>query len=212
MYIIGLTGGIASGKNYIAELFEKKGCYVLDADKIAHDVMMPDGEAYHDLLRAFGGEILNENLFVDRAVLRRIVTDDPSKLTLLETIIHPVIEKKSRELIKNIARKDSSAIVIYHAPLLLEQGRTKAYDAIIVIWCSRKTQLERLKARGYPPYTEALKLMNYQMPFEEKQKYADYIIDNDSTCENAQAEVNRVFDLINLVNKAEKLNKEYEEL
>ena len=195
---IGLTGGIASGKNYIASLFEQKGCHILDADEVSRLVIEPGGLAYDKVIAAFGSDITGPDGQIDRKALRTLVVNNPDRLRQLESIIHPAVSEYFRKWSGEILGKDSKAIVIYHAPLLIEAEAYKQFDAVILIYASEKTQFKRLKERGYPPYEDALKLMQSQMPYAEKLKYASYVIDNDSSQENACKEVDRIYNLLQI--------------
>ncbi len=208
MINVGLTGGMASGKNFIAGLFEKKGCYTVDADEISREVMCPDGAAFAAIVKAFGREILTDAGEINRASLRGIVTQFSEKRRLLESIVHPAVIERSKTRIKEIAAKDNNAIIINHAPLLLESPFVKNKNNIIVlVWCSPETQKARLLKRGYPPYEEGLKLMEAQMPYKEKLEYAHHVINNDGTPEEAQIEVERVYNLLKTFEYTEKLNR-----
>jgi len=208
MINVGLTGGIASGKNFIAGLFKKKGCYVLDADDVSREVMKPYGEAYQNVIDAFGQAILTGDGLINRGALREIITKSDEKRILLESIVHPSITTRSKRYIKEIAAKDNNAIVVNHAPLLLESHfAEKKNSIIIVIWCTPETQKKRLLKRGHPPYEEGVKFLGVQMPFEEKIKYAHHIINNNGTPEEAQAEVDRVYNLLRVFEYTERLNK-----
>ncbi|GAB7140141.1 dephospho-CoA kinase [Deferribacterales bacterium RsTz2092] len=190
--LIGLTGGMASGKNYIASLFEKRGCYIIDADNVARVIIAPDGSAYDAVIALFSSDILAEDI-IDRKKLREITANDPANLKKLNEIMHPAIKKYVKDEIARTYAKDSKAVIIYNAPLLIEATDLSLYDKIIVVYCDEETQLERLKSRGYPPYEEALKLLAQQMPFSDKRKYADYIINNSGSQEQAEKEVAQVW-------------------
>ncbi|MDR0454966.1 MAG: dephospho-CoA kinase, partial [Deferribacteraceae bacterium] len=109
MINVGLTGGMASGKNYIADLFEKKGCYILDADIISREVMMPGGDAYLPVVDAFGKEVLTEDGLINRGILRGIITESAESRVILESIVHPAVIARSKRYIKDIAEKDNGA-------------------------------------------------------------------------------------------------------
>jgi dephospho-CoA kinase len=198
---IGLTGGIASGKNFVASLFEKLGCYTLDADEASRAVMRPDGAAYPQVVAAFGESILSNSGEIDRSALRELVVADNAALKALEKIVHPAVAAYSDKFYRSIKGKDDKAIFIHHAPLLIEAGGIERYDAIILIYCPEETQLERLKARGYPPYSDGVKLMHAQMSYEDKLKHAHHVIDNSGTMEQTKAEVERVHALLQMLKK-----------
>jgi dephospho-CoA kinase len=241
MINIGLTGGMASGKNFIASVFEQLGCYTIDADILSRSAIAPGGIAARPLFDVFGNGILSgvsveEYINCDinagafqreyeslRAVLRKIVSNNPEKLKALEQIIHPAVAALYIEERKKILRKNSSAVIVYHAPLLIEvlphglmgaaaracipnrsdidsriglKPEVPPFDAIVLIWASRETVLKRLAARGHPPMDEALKLLDAQMSYEEKCRFADHIIDNNGDKETAHRDTERVYNLI----------------
>lgn len=207
MLKIGLTGGIASGKNFIASLFEKKGWHIIDSDAVSRIVMSPGGLAYKEIVHSFGAEIVLPDGTLDRVGLRAIVSCDPLRRKDLEQIVHPAIAAYSAEIVKEISRKRSDSVVLQHAPLIVETGGHEKLDILILIWCSPEVQKARLKARGYPPYEEALRLAASQLPYEEKLKYAHHVINNNGTEEEAEVEVERVYRLIGSMLQAEKVNR-----
>jgi dephospho-CoA kinase len=232
MLNIGLTGSMASGKNFVASIFEELGCYAIDADALSREVTAPGGAAAEELFAAFGDTILKgvgvdeyihakagdyQKEYADlRAALRGLVANDEKKRQLLESIVHPAVERLWTAKRKEIARKDSSAVIVYHAPLLIEaylKGENPAeltkdafksatgFDLIILIWASRETALERVIKRGHPPFDDAVKLLAAQLPYEEKLRFADHIIDNGGDEKNTRLDTLRVFNLIKLLQK-----------
>ncbi|MDR2885084.1 MAG: dephospho-CoA kinase [Deferribacteraceae bacterium] len=199
---IGLTGGIATGKNFVATLFADKGCYTLDADEVSRIVMRSDGAAYPHIVESFGESILATDGEIDRASLRKVVSSDIDKLHHLESIVHPAVAKYSDKFYRSIKGRDDKAIFVHHAPMLLEAGGASFYDVIVLIYCPKEVQLERLQKRGYPPYEDAIRLMNRQWSYEEKLKYAHHIIDNSGLMEETKAEVERVYNIIKLMRRA----------
>jgi dephospho-CoA kinase len=230
MINVGLTGGMASGKNFTASVFQELGCHVIDADALSKEAAAPGGAAAQEIFDAFGSSILKgitvdeyvnaqsgqfQNEYLElRSKLRKIVTIDPEKRELLEKIIHPAVDKLYAAKRKEIARKDSSSIIVYHAPLIVEtylknrpnlrKESFKAltpFDIIILVWVKRDIALKRLALRGHPPLEEAVKLMDAQLPFEEKARFADHIIDNNYDMEQTRMDVKRIFNLIKLLGK-----------
>jgi dephospho-CoA kinase len=201
---IGLTGGIASGKNFVAGLFAERGCYTIDADEVARIVMRPGEIAYLQIVEKFGQPILLPDGDIDRTALRSMIIADKSKKLLLESIVHPAVIQYIDKWYKTIKGTDDKAIAIHHAPLLLEAGGAKNHDVIVLVWCSEDTQKKRLAERGHPPYEDAIALMKSQMPAEEKLKYAHHVINNDGTPVDTAAEVDRVLNLIKMIRKAGK--------
>jgi dephospho-CoA kinase len=197
MYL-GLTGNIASGKSTVAKLFEELGCYTIDADEISKIVMSKSGEAYQPIIDYFGKNILTPDNDIDRAKLKEIVFSDREKLSILESIVHPAIKNYEKKKVSEIKGKNNSAIIITHAALIIEKDTYKRFDGVIVIYVSKEKQKERLLKRDKMTEELADKIINSQMPIEEKLKYADFIINNDSTFENLKKEVERIFENIQI--------------
>ncbi len=197
MYL-GLTGNIASGKSTVAKLFEELGCYTIDADEISKIVMSKSGEAYQPIIYYFGKNILTPDNDIDRAKLKEIVFSDKEKLSILESIVHPAIKNYEKKKVSEIKGKNNSAIIITHAALIIEKETYKRFDGVIVIYVSKEKQKKRLLKRDEMTEELADKIINSQMPIEEKLKYADFIINNDSTFENLKKEVERIFENIQI--------------
>jgi len=197
MYI-GMTGGIASGKNSIAKIFEELGCYTIDADLISKKVMIKDNNVYNDIVTAFGENILDKNKEVNRQTLKEIIFMDNEKRKLLESIVHPAIRGYESNIVSKIKSKDDKAIIISHAALLIETGSYKKFDALIVIYLDNETQLKRLIKRDNMDRKLGISIINSQMPTIEKLKYANFIIDNSGNIEQTREEVKRVYCLLNL--------------
>lgn len=195
MYL-GLTGNIASGKSTIAALFEKHGCYTIDADNISRIVMAPDGSAYPAIVEAFSHHILDDQQQINRAALKDIVFQDESKRKLLESIVHPAIHDYERKWVGSIKGKDDKAIIITHAALIIEKDSYKRFDSIIVINVNEQIQRSRLLKRDGMNPKLAEKIMNSQMPINEKLKYANFIIDNNGSIDDLAHEVERVMELL----------------
>ncbi len=203
---IALTGGIGSGKNYIADLFEELGCYSIDLDVISKTIYTKDSEVYKDIVEAFNGyNVLDENNEIDRKVLKDIVFKSDEKRLLLESITHKYIMAEDRRLANKIKSTDSKAIIITHAAVLIESGFYKGYDLTILIYTDIETQIKRVSSRDNLSVDVIKKIINAQMPYEEKLKYANMVIDNNSSDDkDIRAEVARVFKLIKLIEHGSK--------
>ncbi len=197
MYI-GLTGNIASGKSTAAKFFEELGCYTIDADEISKIVMSPGGEAYNQIIENFGNDILDENKLINRKTLKKIVFNDDEKKALLEKIVHPAIHNLEKKLVSEIKGKDDKAIIITHAALIIEKKTYKRFDKIIVIYVSKEKQLERLLKRDKITVELSEKIIDSQMPIEEKLKKADFIINNDYDLDNLRSEVERIYQTLTM--------------
>ena len=196
MLSVGLTGGIATGKTAVVAMLRELGCRVLEADKIAHQMIEPDGPAYEEVVREFGNGILTTEGLVDRRKLGAIVFADPARLVRLNAIVHPpVLEEQSRQLAA-IGQADPHAIAVVEAALLIEAGFDKKLEYIVVTWCTPEQQLERLTAgetgRGLS-VEQARQRIAAQMPVEEKRRRADTVIDCSGTLEHTRAQVIELF-------------------
>lgn len=177
MLLIGLTGGVATGKSTVAKLFKACGAEVIDADALARQVVQPGNPAWRDIVRLYGEQVLEPDRTLNRPALARIVFRDPRKLHALSGIIHPRVARQQSRLTRDIARKDPHAIVVYDVPLLFEAGVDKRVDRIVVVAADRETQITRLQRRNHLTRTEALRRIRSQMPLAQKVKRADYAID-----------------------------------
>ena len=204
---IGMTGGIGSGKNQVADIFNQLGFYTIDSDISSRKVMEKGEAAYEKIVSFFGSDILDENDNILRKKLGNIVFNDKAKLKTLENIVHPAIYEYEKKERSKIYGKDDKAVVITHAALIIESGSIDKYDALIVISCPDELQVERVMQRDNFSEEKARNIVSHQMPNEERLKYADFIIDNSSTLDDLYKEVKRVHNLITQINYGEKHNK-----
>lgn len=203
---IGMTGGIGSGKNQVADIFNQLGFYTIDSDISSRKVMEKGEAAYEKIVSFFGSDILDKNGSILRKKLGDIVFNDKAKLKTLENIVHPAIYEYERKERSKIYGKDDKAVVITHAALIIESGSIDKYDALIVISCPDELQVERVMQRDNFSEEKARNIVAHQMPNEERLKYADFIIDNSSTLDDLYNEVKRVHNLIMQINYGEKHN------
>jgi dephospho-CoA kinase len=196
MLRVGLTGGIATGKTTVVAMLRELGCRVLEADKIAHQMIVPGGAAYEEVVREFGRGILTAEALVDRRKLGAIVFADPKLLARLNAIVHPpVLEEQSRELAA-IEQADPYAIAVVEAALLIEAGFDKKLEYLVVTWCTPEQQLARLTQSGAGrglTIEQARQRIAAQMPIEEKRRRADEVIDCSGTLGHTRAEVIALF-------------------
>lgn len=186
--IIGLTGGIATGKSTVSAIFQEHGIPVVDADRIAHQLMKKDTEVYRDLVEAFGPEILGPSGEIAREKLGRIVFYDDTQLARLNRIVHPAVKRVMLEQVKQL-QSDGSNIIVLDVPLLFESGFDTLCDCTVVVYTEETIQLERLMKRNGISREEALARINAQMPLKEKVKRADVVIDNSFTLEKTKKQV-----------------------
>lgn len=181
MKVIGLTGGIASGKSTVSLLFRQKGAVIIDADIVARQILRPGTPAWSEVVEDFGEDILKDHENIDRKKLGKIVFADKEKLKILNEITHPRIVEEIRGQLESYRDKGSASVVVIDAALLLEVGLYTLVDEIWVVTIDEKTQLKRLMARDNLSLEEALARIKAQSPQREKIRYAHRIIDNSGT-------------------------------
>lgn len=195
MIHVGLTGGLASGKSVVGRELERLGCRVIRMDDLGHQVLAPDGEAYAPVVAAFGSGILEADGSINRRALGKLVFADPEKLKQLNSLVHPAILARARELAEQYARAHPEAIIVTEAAIMIETGSYKNYDRLIVAACRPEQQIERALARPNAlSRVEVLDRMSRQMPIEQKVKYADFVIDTSGTEESTLLQTRRVFE------------------
>jgi dephospho-CoA kinase len=191
MFIIGLTGGIATGKSTVVEMFRRKGAEIIDADRLAREVVEPDQPAWQEIVNWFGNAILLPNRQLDRVKLAELVFNDQQKMKILNSIIHPRVGSRILELTRKIEAENPDAVVIYDIPLLIEAGMQEMVDLIILVYAPRELQLERLRQRDSLSPEEAEQRLSAQLPIEEKKKYAHQVIDNSGSLVKTEQQVDR---------------------
>jgi dephospho-CoA kinase len=189
MLRVGLTGGIASGKSTVAEMLRARGCRVIDADRLAHNLMAPGQPAYDEIEREFGRAVLAGDGSVDRSRLAAIVFADRGRLARLNEIVHPRVIDACEAEFARLAREPFHDVAIVEAALLVEAGYHRRLDKLIVTWCRPEQQLERLLAKGSLSREQAEQRLAAQMSPEEKRRHADYVIDTSGTLESVAAQV-----------------------
>jgi len=193
MLIVGLTGGAASGKTAVSQVLKEEGAYIIDADRIARELVQPHKPAWNELIRVFGKEILQEDGSLHRKKLADKVFTDPKQRKLLNQILHPRIKEEMDRRTKEIGQKDPEAIVVIDAPLLVELGNHHEVDKLIVVTSTQMQQIERLKDRDGANPEEALRIVSSQMALEEKVKLADFVIRNEGFLEETKKMAREVF-------------------
>ncbi|MCB0219799.1 MAG: dephospho-CoA kinase [Chrysiogenetes bacterium] len=195
MKIFGLTGGIACGKSTVSALLTGHGARVIDADQIARDVVLPGKPAYKDIVAAFGEGVLAPDGTLNRPALGKIVFADEKARARLNAITHPRIAQETAQRIQ-AERAAGTQILIYDAALLVETGGYKMYEALIVVSARPEVQMERLIARDGISEEEARQKIAAQLPLEEKEAVADYVIDNSGTLEELKTRVDALWALL----------------
>jgi dephospho-CoA kinase len=206
MLVVGLTGGIVSGKTTVAQIFKGLGAKVIDVDLIAREIVQPSKKAWKRIVENFGEEILKDNQEIDRKKLGSIVFSNQAKLNLLNKITHPIIIEVIKKQLAQIRQQSKQAnkevICIVDAPLLFEAHLAEMMDKTIVVYLSEKEQIIRLLKRNGISKDEALKRIKAQMPLKEKISLADYVIDNSKSPEDTKKEVLQLWKILtkNLLN------------
>ena len=193
MLKVGLTGSIAVGKSFVLSVLAELGCHVIDADKIAREVVDPGTEGLKSVREYFGEDVLNAAGTLDRAKLGAIIFGDEIKRTKLNSILHPLIIAAQDKQIREWEIKDPEGIVIIDAALMIESGGYRRLDKLIVVHCRPEIQLQRLMSRNGLLRAEAERRISSQMPQEEKKKYADFLIDTSGDFEDTRAQVAAVY-------------------
>jgi len=178
--IIGLTGNIGSGKSKAAAYLASKGAYIINADKISREVVMPGMPAYQKIRKVFGEEYFFSNGSLDRKKLGNLVFNDPTALKKLNAITHPAIVNRCRSLADDYLRKNPNGIVVIEAALFVETDMLEMVDSLWLLVCDRKLRLERIIDRDKLTMSEAIARMESQMSEERKKAYADHIVDNNN--------------------------------
>ena len=193
--IIGITGSIGSGKTTVAKLFGRHWYNRIDADEIGHEIIKKNSVAYERIINEFGDEVLDKNRNIDRKKLGDVVFNDNKKLKKLNSITHPIIIQNIKNQIKKIKQKcGSKTKIIIDAPLLLETKTKNLADKIIVVNCDKKNILRRLSKKYSKGKIE--RILNQQMPLDEKLRYADFVIDNNKNLEYLEKQVNNIIKTI----------------
>jgi len=177
MRVIGLTGGIASGKSTVAEIITNQGIPVIDADQLARDAVLPESSGLGQIVAAFGSEVLKDDGSLDRTVLAEKIFSDPVARGILEAILHPLIKELAEKNLEEL-RSHGVPAVFYMAPLLVEAGIMDRVDELWVVYVDRETQLERIMRRDSLNRKDAEKRLAAQMAMDEKRRYGRIIIDN----------------------------------
>ncbi len=202
MLKVGLTGSIAVGKSFVCEVFAELGCFVLDADLTAREVVAAETEGLSLIVENFGEDVLQPNGELDRIKLGGIVFNNEAKRQLLNSIVHPLVIENQNLWLEKVEAENPNGIAIIDAALMIESGGFERFEKLVVVWCDSDIQLQRLMLRNNLSEAEALKRINSQMPQEEKKSYADFLIETTGGFETTRERVNQVFsDLSEFISK-----------
>ncbi|WP_366749706.1 dephospho-CoA kinase [Tepidanaerobacter sp. EBM-38] len=194
MTVVGLTGGIASGKSTVSSLLKDKGAAIIDADEIAKETMSKGKPVWVSVINHFGEQILNDDKSdIDRKKLADIVFSDRVQLEALNSLTHPEILKEIKKQLENY-KKAGRKVIVIDAALLLESGLDTLVDEVWLVVVDEKTQLERLVMREKDmDFAQALNRIKSQMPLKEKLKYANRVIDNNSSIEETREQIDEIW-------------------
>jgi len=192
MKVIGLTGGIASGKSTVAGFLAELGAVIIDADKVGHEAFKPDTELWREVVAAFGTDILKPNREIDRNKLGEVVFGNPGLLSRLNQIMHPRMYDMVKAQVEDYRRRGVD-IVVLEAPLLLEAGWTSLVDEVWVTVASESTVLRRLQEKVGLSEQQCLARIRSQLASEERIKHADVVIDTDCSLDEVKAKVRELW-------------------
>jgi dephospho-CoA kinase len=190
--VIGLTGGMGSGKSTVSQLLAEFGAVIIDADKVGHEAYQPNTKTWRDLVAAFGRQIVAQDGSIDRKKLGAIVFGSPEQLEHLNHIVHPRMFEMMKERIEQY-RQQGVKVVVLDAAILFEANWTPLVDEIWVVIASESLVITRAKARTGLPEEQIRSRLNSQMPVEEKVKKANVVIQNDGTFEDLQVQVRNLW-------------------
>lgn len=188
---IGLTGGIATGKSTVSQMLERRGAALVDADRIAREVVEPGQAPLRQIAERFGQAVLNEDGTLNRRKLGQIVFSDEAERKALEAITHPAIRALMRERMERLEAERPDRLVVVDVPLLFESKLQSLFEQVLVVYVPRSVQLTRLMERDGLAEEEARKRLDAQMDIEDKKRLADYVIDNSSGLAETEEQIDR---------------------
>lgn len=193
MLKVGLTGGIACGKTFVGEEFERLGCLLIQADEIGHRVLSRGGEAYQPVIDEFGEEILLPDGEIDRRALAARVFGAPERLSTLNALVHPSVFRREDRLIAEFAAREPDGIAVVEAAILIETGSYKRFDRMVLVTCPEELQVERALRRTGAVETDVRARISRQMPLEEKRKFAHFVINASGEKEDTLRQTRAVY-------------------
>jgi dephospho-CoA kinase len=196
MLKVGLTGGLASGKTFVGEVLASRGCFLIEADELGHEVLAPGGEAYDAVVREFGREILTSGGLIHRQRLATLVFSSPDRLARLNALVHPAVVRREEESIAEFAAREPRGIAVVEAAILIETGGYKRFDRIVLVWCAEEQQVERALRREGAVEADVRARISRQMPLYEKRKFADFVIDTSGRKEDTLRQARAVYEAL----------------
>jgi dephospho-CoA kinase len=193
MIKVGLTGGYASGKSFVASELERLGCRLIYADRLGHQVLDPEGEAYAPTVEAFGREILGSDGRIDRKKLGAIVFGVPELLEKLTGFVHPAVFRLEEKMLARFQAESPRGIAVMEAAILIETGRYQMFDRLILTVCDEATQINRGIKRDGLSAEQVRQRISQQMTVEEKTTYADYVVDTSGEKQDTIRQVGAIY-------------------
>jgi len=193
--VFGLTGNTGTGKSTVADALRLRGIPVVDADRIARDIVEPGQPALEEIIATFGSEFLDDDGRLRRRELGRLVFGDPSARAKLEAITHPRIARHARQQLADL-EADGVSTTVYDSAILVETGLAKAFEALIVVYAEPRQQLERIIGRDGLSEEDAQQRIDAQMPLAQKVELADYVVMNTGTLADLDVEIAKLVDWI----------------
>jgi dephospho-CoA kinase len=191
--VIGLTGGIATGKSTVSAILKKAGAEIIDADRIAREVVKKGLPAYREIVENFGETVLLSNGEINRSILGDLIFNDPRKKQLLNRIVHPHVRRETNRQLKDMEKSSPDTIAVLDIPLLFETEMHKDLSEVIVVYTPEHIQVERLMKRDNISEADAVARVRSQMPIEEKKKRATIVIDNSGTMQDTRKRTLEIF-------------------
>ena len=192
MTVVALTGGIASGKSTVAEMFRELGATCIDADDVSREVVEPGTPALREIVAAFGPDVLSEGR-LDRAALGALIFADHAKREVLNGIVHPRVRERTAQLIDETQIAHPDAVIVYSIPLLVEAGSGRTFDKVIAVSAEAQTRVQRLIASRGMSETDARARVAAQADESERLAIADFVIDTNDSLEHTRAQVNEIW-------------------
>jgi dephospho-CoA kinase len=191
--VIGLTGGIATGKSTVSAILKKAGAKIIDADRIAREVVQKGLPAYREIVENFGETVLLSNGEINRSILGDLIFNDPRKKQLLNRIVHPHVRRETNRQLKDMENSSPDTIAVLDIPLLFEAGLHKDLSEVIVVYTPEHIQVKRLMKRDNISDADAVARVRSQMSIEEKKNRATIVIDNSGTMEDTRKRTLEIF-------------------
>ncbi len=192
MFIIGLTGGLATGKSTVAQMFVGLGAHLIDADQIARSSLEPGTLEFKAVVDLFGEGIVDAGR-INRSGLAQIVFKDPQKLKQLEAVVHPFVRQETKRLVAEIERKAPGAVVVWDVPLLFEKNLEKEAHATVVVDAGQDQQIERAVQRLKITRDDAIQRIERQMPMKDKIQRADFVVRNEGSLDHTRDQVHIIW-------------------